>query len=141
MSGSHAGQPPTEETVLLKAVTDLTKVVDALNTTLKEDYPKRQEIERNFISKDHSRKRVRQIAVGMVVAIVASYFATVGTVNYCFLNGVPEPGTRDICNVFPGYEASFDNNREFIASYTQLQNQISQNQKDIARLKKAAGVK
>lgn len=141
MSGSHAGQPAEDESVLLAAVNKLTLVVDALNKTLKEDYPKRREIERDFISKDHSRKRLKQIAAGMVVAVLVSYFLTVTSINYCFLNGIPAPGERDFCRVFPGYEESFDNNREALASYVKLQQQIAKNQTDIANLKKAIGTK
>lgn len=127
----------TEASQLTQAVTKLTAVVEALQKTMTDDYPKRQEIERKYASRAEVNARRKTFAVAMVAAIIASYFATVGTINYCFLGGIPEPGTHGYCHVFPGYDESFDNNRAFVTEFGNLQKQIKQNQKDIAELKKA----
>jgi hypothetical protein len=119
---------------LLDAVRELTRVVKALQVTMKE-YPNRNEIKLNYATRRETRKRRWQISFAMVAAIVASYFFTVGSVSYCFLGGIPDPGTHDFCQIFPGYTESFDNNRRSVKIFTDLQTQVKQNQADIDELK------
>jgi hypothetical protein len=121
----------TENKELLQAVNKLSDVVRLLDATMKRDYPKRVELQ-NYLSKREGRKRIQYFAAAAVVATVLSFFVTVSSVNYCFLNGVPEPGERDICQVFPGWEESFDNNRRF----TDL---INNNQQRLDELERKVG--
>lgn len=106
MSLSGQGEEPVTLQTLHTAVLNLTRAVAALDITLKNDYPTRADV----------RKRRWQISGAVVVAIIASYFCTVGTISYCFLDGIPEENTKGYCQVFPGWEESFDNNRQ--AQYT-----------------------
>lgn len=117
------GEPVTKE-MLLEAIHNLTSVVGALEHTLTHDYPTRAEV----------RRRRWQVAGAMVVAIVSSYFFTVGTVSYCFLDGIPEPGTRQFCQVFPGYEESFDNNRDLQQRFFDMEEFINDNRQRIRDL-------
>jgi hypothetical protein len=121
----------TENKELLQAVNKLSDVVRLLDATMKRDYPKRVELQ-NYLSKREGRKRIQYFAAAAVVATLLSFFVTVSSVNYCFLNGVPEPGERDICQVFPGWEESFDNNRRF----TDL---INNNQQRLDELERKVG--
>ncbi len=111
---------------LLGAVQELTRVVTALEMTLKRDYPTKIEI----------KKRRGQIVVAIVVAIIASYFLTVGSVSYCFLQGIPETGEQQLCQVFPGWQESFDNNRAARDTFNQLLNVTSTNNQRIVVLER-----
>ncbi len=127
MSTPTGDMTPMTNKELRAAITDLTKAVGALDITLKRDYPTREEI----------KKRRVQIVLAMVAAIIASYFLTVGTVSYCFLSGIPEDGASGFCNVFPGYEESFDNNRELRDQFIQMQQFIQENREKIEQLEEA----
>lgn len=118
-----SGEPVTKE-MLLEAIHNLTSVVGALEHTLTHDYPTRAEV----------RRRRWQVAGGMVIAIVASYFFTVGTVSYCFLGGIPEPGTHLYCDIFPGYDESFDNNRRLQERFFEMEEFIEKNRQRITEL-------
>lgn len=117
------GEPVTKE-MLLEAIHNLTSVVGALEHTLTHDYPTRAEV----------RRRRWQVAEAMVVAIVSSYFFTVGTVSYCFLGGIPEPGTHNYCDIFPGYDESFDNNRDLQERFFDMEEFIEKNRQRITEL-------
>ncbi len=117
------GEPVTKE-MLLEAIHNLTSVVGALEHTLTHDYPTRAEV----------RRRRWQVAGAMVVAIVSSYFFTVGTVSYCFLGGIPEPGTHNYCDIFPGYDESFDNNRRLQERFFEMEEFIEKNRQRITEL-------
>jgi len=117
------GEPVTKE-MLLEAIHNLTSVVGALEHTLTHDYPTRAEI----------RRRRWQVAGAMVVAIIASYFFTVGTVSYCFLDGIPEPGTHLYCDIFQGYDESFDNNRRLQERFFEMEEFIEKNRQRITEL-------
>jgi hypothetical protein len=126
----------SEQSDLLGAVQHLSRVVKALDDRLARDYPKWADVERDFLTKVQGKKRVQLFALAAVVSTILSFFVTVSSVNYCFLNGVPEPGDRDICQVFPGWEESFESNRRFVDEFTKLQAQIEDSQ---VRLQKLEG--
>ena len=111
---------------LLGAVRDLTRVVTALEMTLARDYPTKLEI----------KKRRGQIVFAIVTAIIASYFLTVGTVSYCFLQGIPGEDEQRACTIFPGWEKSFDNNRKAQDTFNQLLNTTSVNNARIVTLER-----
>ena len=117
------GEPVTKE-MLLEAIHNLTSVVGALEHTLTHDHPTRAEV----------RRRRWQVAGAMVVAIVSSYFFTVGTVSYCFLGGIPDPNTHEFCYIFPGYDESFDNNRRLQERFFEMEEFIEKNRQRITEL-------
>jgi hypothetical protein len=119
---SPVDQP--HEKALLEAVNSLTTVVGALQSTLENDYPTRAEV----------RRRRLQLVVTLVGAIVGSYFFTVGTVSYCFLTGIPDPGTHRFCYIFPGYEESFENNRQLQERFFELEKFLNDNRERIREL-------
>lgn len=109
---------------LLVAVKQLTRAVRSLDSTLKADYPDRTEV-----------KRDRKVFIyAVLVALAASFFANVSTVNYCFLQGLPDEGERSFCQVFPGWDDSFDNNRRATETFLNMQKQIAENQREITEL-------
>lgn len=118
------GKLPEHETALITAVNQLTNVVEALQATLQNDYPTRAEV----------RRRRRQLVVVLVAAIVGSYFFTIGTVSYCFLSGIPDPGTHRYCYIFPGYEESFENNRALQERFFEMEEFIKENRARIDNL-------
>lgn len=124
----------SEQGDLLGAVQQLSRVVKALDETVQKEYPKRFEVERDFITKIDAKKRWGYAAIIAVTATIASFFVTVSSVNYCFLNGVPEKGERDVCKVFPGWEESFDNNRVFMQDYMRLQEEIAENRRRLDKI-------
>ena len=108
-------EPTVPEETLTETVKQLTRAIEALNDVIKSDYPTRNEIKR----------RRRNLVVVMVAAIVGSYFITVSTVSFCFLDGVPGPTDKLYCRVFPGYYDTFDNNRSAVKSYIELQERVA----------------
>lgn len=112
--------------VLLTAVKQLVRAVEGLDRTLKADYPKREEF-----------RRSRRYAIyAVIVALILSFFANVTTVNYCFLQGVPDQNSHRFCHVFPGYDESFDNNRKAIKEYRATLDLIRENQNQIKELQR-----
>lgn len=124
MSLDHKPGEPVRKDTLLEAIHNLTDVVKALQNTLENDYPTRAEV----------RKRRWQLAWTLVIAIVASYFFTVGTVSYCFLGGIPEPGTHNFCSIFPGYTESFDSSRDLRDRFIDLENFVNDSRDRIREL-------
>lgn len=122
---SQETEPVTLQT-LHTAVLNLTKAVAALDITLKNDYPTRIDV----------RKRRWQLAAAMAAAIVASYFCTVGTISYCFLDGIPAENAKSFCQIFPGWDESFNNNR--VAQHT-FEDLIKKTDENSARLDKLEG--
>lgn len=116
----------TEASELVNAVEELTKVVVALNTLLERDYPKREEIEQKFTSRQNSRKRLMAVVIGGISAIIISYFFSISTVVYCFHDGEPGNRYRPICSVFPGYEITQGGNNRIISEFAELQEQVRQ---------------
>lgn len=109
----------TPESELVTAVTSLTDVISELQKMIRDDYPKRNEIERDFVTKYGVKKRRIQFAVAIIVAIVASYFFTMGTISYCFLES---PGTgglhsKPLCELLPGYASVMDSSKDRLDVY------------------------
>lgn len=102
--GRHGSADDPTGQALLTAVQNLTRVVEVLQQTLKEDYPKRSEIEKDFPTKASLVKSRKQAALIIAVAIFASSIITMGSVSYCFLQGK----VYTACRVIPGYSATVD---------------------------------
>jgi hypothetical protein len=113
-----------EESALIETINRLRLSVDALHKTLESDYPTRVEIS----------ARRRNVVMGTLAAIVLSYFLTISTVSYCFLDGIPARGEKQFCHIFPGYEQSFDNNRSSIDARAKLQERINQLEEKVKSL-------
>lgn len=96
-------QPGAGGTELVKAVQELTRVVDVLQKTVSRDYPKRAEVEAKYATKYGIKKRRNQLVTVLILAIVLSYFAAVETVSYCFLTGDPNNDPKTFCKIIPGY--------------------------------------
>lgn len=118
------GGLPENSGPLLAAVNELTKVTKALTTVLEKDYPKRTEIARDYATRREVKARRRWVITGTVAALVGSYFGTVGTVSFCFLDGIPMEGEKNFCRVFPGYDETFNNNRRAVDIHEIQQKQI-----------------
>lgn len=115
--------PETRE--LISAVNRLNETSQELNRTLKEDYPKRREIEHRFITKEASRIRVKILVAAILAASVLSFFTTVTTVSTCFLGDPDHPYP---CNWMPGYEEAQQQNREILREFRNLQETTRRNE-------------
>lgn len=104
---------------LIDAVNQLTQVVRQLQTMIENDYPKRQEIERDFVTKYGINKKRRQLIVSLVAAIIASFFWTIGTVSYCLLGQTGDP-PKAYCRIIPGYSDAIARNDRLISSFNKL---------------------
>jgi hypothetical protein len=125
--------PSRERDELLTGVRALTNAVNALDTTLKNDYPKRAEVRRGLI----------QLALLTVAGLVGSSFVTVAVISGCFLSPkVSQEGNPAVaCQILPGYSESVRRNHLLLKQFNQLLVDIEQNRKDIARLERKVGVK
>lgn len=117
-------EKPITLKTLHSAVTKLTEVVAALDETLKRDYPTRRDI----------AKRRWQFAGAVLLAITASYFCTIGTISYCFLDGIPNEGDKPFCQMLPGWEKSFDNNRHAQQTFEELIKKTAENDARLDKL-------
>lgn len=114
-----------EETpALLQAVRELTAVTKALNKTLSEDYPKRREIERNYLSKQQSSRNIRFFVAFVFASIFISQFVTIATVSTCFLG---DPEHPRICQLMPGYKDSIQQNKDILKHFQELMQITKQN--------------
>lgn len=128
-----------DEVSLVNAVQQLTRVVQELQSMIRDDYPKREEIERDFVTKYGIRKRRRQWAIGTVVAIVASYFWTMGTVSYCFLSSDPDGETdlKTYCLIIPGYKEAVERNQRLVTVFNHLIDTTEANSDRLDELEKS----
>ena len=122
---------------LINAVHQLTAVVKQLQKMIEDDYPKRHEIERDFVSKYGIAKKRRQLAIAFTVAIVASFFWTMGTVSYCLLGQTGEP-SKLYCKIIPGYSEAIERNDRLIARFNDLIATTEANRARIEEMEKAA---
>lgn len=111
---------------LLEAVKNLTTVVQALDTTLKEDYPKRSELERKYVTYQQVKQRRIQIAAATVIAIALSYFFAVSTVTYCYHGGQAGQNYKPVCSIFPGYNTYQNGNKQLIDDFHKLQQEVQE---------------
>lgn len=122
------------EEELVEAVSNLTVTVRKLDELLRNDYPKRQEIERRFLSKQESTQRIRLVLILALIPIFVSIFASIAftltTVSGCFLNGRPSSA----CKFIPGFEEAQQRNERLIGEFQKLQQTTQTNQARIEEL-------
>lgn len=121
---------------LLTAVERLTTVVNNLDTTLRNDYPKRVEVERRFTTKKATRARVKVLVATIAGSVIASIFVTTGTISTCFLGGVQHGIYPQICSIMPGYSSATQENDVVRKKFYDMLDQLKVNQKEIDRLKR-----
>lgn len=124
----------TTEQGLLEAVQNLTSVVRALEATIREEYPKRKEVERRFATKRENRDRYTTFILLLIIGMTSSFLVTTSTLSYCFLGGGDHG--KEICKIMPGYQASADSSDQIVEEFRRLQRVTEQNTKKIARLEK-----
>lgn len=113
---------------LLAAVLELTRVVKALENTLKNEYPKRREIEANYVNRTETRKRRNQFVIFVVIAIVASYFFTITTISGCFLSEGARTGhAPSACSILPGYDRALKRNDKIVKQFEHLIHKTNRN--------------
>lgn len=129
-------QPGAGGSELVRAVHELTRVVEALRDTVMNDYPRRAEIEEKYATKYGIKRRRAQILTGTLLAIVLSYFASVQTVSYCFLTGNPEKDPKTFCRIIPGYSERRAANRVVLKVFEDITNTTRANKARIDVLEK-----
>lgn len=117
---------------LVEAVRDLTQVVKALDILLREEYPKRTEVERRFVSRKTASRRAWTVIALILATVVASYFFSIGTVSYCFLGNTVDPPAY--CNIMPGYNHAVKKNNRLIKIFNGIVKTTETNSKRIAKL-------
>ena len=125
---------------LLAAVRALTIAVERLEKTLHDEYPKRSEIERRFVTEESSKKR-RNRAIGLVVVfvistVILSYIVTVSTISTCFLGNSSLGQPPHICSVLPGYDFAQHKNRVILKQFKHLISVTDKNEREIKRLER-----
>lgn len=123
---------PVETAALTEAVKQLTEVVRLLDRTMKDDYPKRNEVERNFVSKEQSFRRLFYMIGFILISIFLSYVVTVATISGCFLGSDQEHPAA--CGMLPGYKDSIKQNREIMHQFSYLLKVTDSNRKKIKHL-------
>lgn len=105
---------------LTQAVRELNTSVSQLRQVLQDDYPKRTEIERRFISKLEQRKHLTRMTFVALVTVAGCYVTSTGAYAVCFV-GDENP---DICSVVPGYEDRLDRRDELNKQIQELQTKV-----------------
>lgn len=95
-------RPEDSAETLTAAVVQLTSVVEALRVLLTNEYPKRTEVERRFVTRLSNQRHTTRLIILALVTVIACYALTVGSYSACF---VGETGTNPgICKIVPGYK-------------------------------------
>lgn len=86
--------------LLVEAVSRLVVAVEKLDNLLREEYPKRTEVERKFVSKLENQKVITKVILVALITVFGCYVTTVGAYSQCFVgNDSPK-----ICQYVPGYD-------------------------------------
>jgi hypothetical protein len=130
---------------LLAAVKNLTDAVNKLELTLHE-YPKRDEVEERFATKEESHSRaLKFLGIGLVfvlVAFFASIVVTVGTVSVCFISSDARAGDAPVlCSTVPGYTESQAENQRLLEEFRKLLEQPLRNDRRLDRVEEELGLK
>lgn len=123
---------PVETAALTEAVKQLTEVVRLLDRTMKNDYPKRHEVERNFVSKEQSFRRLFYMIGFVLISIFVSYIVTIGTISGCFLGS--DQKHPDACGILPGYKDSIKQNKQILKQFNGIIKITEDNRKRIKHL-------
>lgn len=115
------------------AAHELHMTVIALTELLEREYPKREEVEQNFISKNTGRKRWIAGTLFVFLTTGLAFLGTIGTVSTCFLQGT----NPTMCNVLPGYADTQLRNRKIVSEFRRLQEVTDENARRITELENA----
>lgn len=126
MTDTTPEKMPDPEKDLAGAVAVLNANVLKLTRVLKEDYPRRKELQDNYETRATLRKRRWQIIIFGLVIVLASNFLTAGMISYCFLGDITDP-EHAVCHIIPGYSASHDRNIERLGQFQELIDFIHEN--------------
>lgn len=129
---------------LLAAVKELTQAVKTLEETLHQ-YPKREEVEDRFATKDESHARAMKFLLIGLAFVVFSFFSsivvTVTTVSVCFISpDARAGGAPEVCGWVPGYAEAQAENRQRLEQFRDLLERPDRNKKRIERLEDELGI-
>jgi hypothetical protein len=123
------------QAILVDAVNELTKTVEALRAVIERDYPKRKEVEEKYATKYGIKKQRVRLLGAIAISILAAYFLAIETVSYCFLGDNPYQN-RAFCQVFPGYSQSQERNRDLLKLFNEIVDTTQTNDRRITELEK-----
>jgi hypothetical protein len=123
------------QAILVDAVNELTKTVEALRAVIERDYPKRKEVEEKYATKYGIKKQRVRLLGAIAISILAAYFLAIETVSYCFLGANPHQN-RAFCQVFPGYSQSQERNRDLLKLFNEIVDTTQTNDRRITELEK-----
>jgi hypothetical protein len=123
------------QAILVDAVNELTKTVEALRAVIERDYPKRKEVEEKYATKYGIKKQRVRLLGAIAISILAAYFLAIETVSYCFLGDNPHQN-RAFCQVFPGYSQSQERNRDLLKLFNEIVDTTQTNDRRITELEK-----
>jgi hypothetical protein len=123
------------QAILVDAVNELTKTVEALRAVIERDYPKRKEVEEKYATKYGIKKQRVRLLGAIAISILAAYFLAIETVSYCVLGDNPHQN-RAFCQVFPGYSQSQERNRDLLKLFNEIVDTTQTNDRRITELEK-----
>ena len=106
--------------LLVQAVSKLTVAVEKLDNLLRDEYPKRTEVERNFVTKLENQKVVAKFLVVALITVLGCYVFTVGAYSQCFV-GDESPG---VCKYVPGYDERVERRDQINEKFDDLEDKI-----------------
>lgn len=109
--------------------------VVGLQRLLERDYVKREEAEDQFILKKVSQRRWFAFLLMIPIALIASFFVTVGTVSSCFLGGDGETPPK-ACQVIPGFKEAIKRNDVVMLQFQGLIETTEENRSRIKKLER-----
>lgn len=111
-----------QTTLLIQAVSKLTVAVEKLDGLLRDEYPKRSEVERKFVSKGDRNKTIHWLVIGALITVMTCYGLTVGIYSKCFV-GLDNPS---VCNAVPGYDDRINRMDKINERIAELENRTAQ---------------
>lgn len=117
----------SEQTPLLvQAVSKLTAAVEKLDRLLRDEYPKRSEIQEKYVSKFENQKVVTKVVLLALITVIGCYVFTIGSYSQCLV-GEDSPG---ICKYVPGYEERIIRRDEIDSKIDRLDQLIREQRQD-----------
>ena len=107
---------------LVSAIRELNAATVSLRTLIAREYPTRKEMEREFVRKDDTKRRMTIVMLSLLISSLVCFVGTITTVSTCFLDEGPTHPA--ICNVMPGYSDAIKRQKDFEDSYENLQRQV-----------------
>lgn len=120
MTGPHGPRGDDTAAELLEAVRNLTTVVMGVDQLLRDEYPKRSEVERKFVTKMQQKTHVTRMVVVALVTVVGCYAMSSGVYAACFV-GQENPS---VCQFAPGYDERKERSREIDTRFGNLDDRL-----------------